>query len=419
MDGSERLCVSPDAEDHPCTCEWHGCKPSSKILSGGNLMKQLLLLVVLAALVAAASSSALAQEAGENCDTYSIEAGVALFDLPGCDQSGESWTTEEVGEYNLAFIEFNDRASSLAVAEGWSALVYSDILAYGHSTCMVPGTMWDLGQDFWPGTSEPISDSISSVRVFNNPACEDTMPEPVTCDDMSVQTGILLFDEPGCLSSGTSAFLAGEMAINLSEVSPIPFDNLATSTMVAPGWSARVYSEAGFGGNSTCLLAGTMWNLSLDVWPGTQVPMSDDIESVRVFNNPDCQEPVEEPDNFVNFLPLVSREEIVKTYCDTFSQEKGVALFSKPGCEQPGEMVQFAEAGTYSLGDFANKTASTYVSTGWSMRVYSGPNRTGNSHCLIPGSMWDLALDVWPGTQVPMSNDIESIRVFDNPDCQP
>lgn len=382
-------------------------------------MKRFLLLVVLAALVVATSSIALAEEAGANCDTYSIELGVTLFDLPGCDQSGESWTTDAVGEHSLAFVEFDDRASSLIVAEGWSAEVYSDILANGHSTCMVAGSMWDLGQDFWPETTEPIGDSISTVRVFNNPGCEETLPEPETCESISVQTGILLFDEPGCLSSGTSAFLAGEMAINLTEIAPTPFDNLATSTMVAPGWSAKVYSKVNFEGNSTCLLAGTMWDLSLDYWPGTQVPMSDDIESIRVFNNADCQEAAEDPGGFTILLAFISKEEVAKTFCDTYSQEQGVALFGKPGCEQPGDMVQFVEAGTYGLGDFANKTASTYVSTGWSMRVYSGPNRTGNSHCLIPGSMWNLALDVWPGTQVPMSNDIESVRVFDNPDCQP
>lgn len=382
-------------------------------------MRHLLLVVVLAVLVAAASSTVLAKEASTYCDSVSIVAGVALFDLPGCEMPGENWTTDEAGEYNLAFVEFNDKTSSLVVADGWSAEVYSDILANGHSTCMVPGTMWNLGQDFWPGTSEPIGDSISSVRVFNNPACEETLPEPETCEDMSVATGILLFDEPGCLSTGTSTFLSGEMEINLTEVQPTPFENLASSTMVAPGWSAKVYSEASFGGNSTCLLTGTMWNLELDVWPGTQVPMSNDIESVRVFNNPDCQEPVEEPDNFVYFLPLVSREEVKKTYCNTYSQEQGVALFGKPGCEQPGEMVEFIEAGTYGLGAFANLAGSTYVAPGWSMQVYSGPNQTGNSHCLIPGSLWDLTLDNWPGTQVPMSNDIESIRVFDNPDCQP
>lgn len=109
------------------------------------------------------------------------------------------------------------------------------------------------------------------------------------------------------------------------------------------------------------------------------------------------------------------------TFCND-TAAAGVALFDLPGCEMPGNKIEFFQPGDFNLTDsseLANRVSSTLVASGWSIRVYSESDQGGNTHCLIPGTMWDLSLDNWPGTDVPMGDDIESVKVFDNGDCQP
>jgi hypothetical protein len=232
------------------------------------------------------------------------------------------------------------------------------------------------------------------------------------CDSVDLD-GVALYELVGCESTGLAVEFAQTGSINLLDSE---FADLAKSTFVASGWSMKVYSDANEQGRSHCLIPGVLWDLSLDNWPGTQVPMANDVASVQVFNNEDCQ-PEEIQTVWELFLPSVITPQVF--FCDSVDLD-GVALYELVGCESTGLAVEFAQTGSINLLDseFADLAKSTFVASGWSMKVYSDANEQGRSHCLIPGVLWDLSLDNWPGTQVPMANDVASVQVFNNEDCQ-
>lgn len=208
---------------------------------------------------------------GGGCGNYSY-GGVVLFEHANC--SGGVKQFSQPTFTNLP--DFNDKASSIHVASGWSVKVFEHNDRGGSSRC-ITGSMWDLNLDYYTSgnTGLIINDTISSVDVFNNGNCSGGVPVP----DHPIQLYINAnFDNGYC-------YIDSENWFNLDGACASYNDNVS-SLLLQSGWSARLYKDAGLSGSNACL-TGTDSDLSNNNYDDGS-PMNDSVSSVYLYHQGSC-----------------------------------------------------------------------------------------------------------------------------------
>ncbi|MEX0896256.1 MAG: peptidoglycan DD-metalloendopeptidase family protein [Patescibacteria group bacterium] len=131
------------------------------------------------------------------CDANIVYDGVVLFDYINC--GGTEQKFNEAGKYELGYGgPFNDLASSVRVAQGWSMMIYDTSGWQGNSHC-IARDMWDFGIDTYEPTDSIISNTVSSVEVFNNSTCQAAQPiivKPTTPTNLLPSGGIFDPNKP-------------------------------------------------------------------------------------------------------------------------------------------------------------------------------------------------------------------------------
>jgi hypothetical protein len=94
-----------------------------------------------------------------------------------CGYEGEEsgWIRRDTPGWQNLPTNFNDRASSLRVPEGWSVKLYEHIDRQGASVCRSADDANFRGQTF-DGSNVSLNDEASSFEVFDNPTCGATPP---------------------------------------------------------------------------------------------------------------------------------------------------------------------------------------------------------------------------------------------------
>lgn len=110
------------------------------------------------------------------CSDYSY-SGITFFDNAYCGQQIKLQFSNPSDTINLSNYGWDNQASSIYIAEGWSVKVYEQNNASGNTRC-VTGNMWDLSLDYYENSSIIMNESISSIEVFNNSSCAGDPSNP-------------------------------------------------------------------------------------------------------------------------------------------------------------------------------------------------------------------------------------------------
>ncbi len=211
------------------------------------------------------------------CDELST-AGVVLYDEQDC--GGEQLEYSSTGDYALAYEGFDDRATSVLVGQDWSVLVSDDPDGEGVSLC-ISANLSSLENSTYPGTSLSVDNSISHVKVFDRPNCEEP---PLSGCAAVVYGGVILYDDVDC---GEQGLLVGaEGAYPLKD---FVFQNKASSIFVSPGWSVLIAQDEIDSGATLCI-SETLTDLSNVVFLDTQISANDSASHIAVFPNAHCQQ---------------------------------------------------------------------------------------------------------------------------------
>lgn len=115
------------------------------------------------------------------CEIFEYD-GVVLFDDAQCEETNPALSyDDETTLINLSTVNFDNRTSSIHVAEGWSVMVYEQSQGAGARRC-INGQMWNLAVDQYNNTTINLNNSISSIEVFPNNTCNDgiVVSQPLT-----------------------------------------------------------------------------------------------------------------------------------------------------------------------------------------------------------------------------------------------
>lgn len=246
-----------------------------------------------------------------DCSTAFPPSGVNLFSDKDCHGSSRSFGSP--GTYVLT--DFNDVVSAIVPAKGWSVEVFEHSNTNDTAAFCVNRDMWNLSLDKYYVSDKNMNDNISMIRIYTGQHCGKTFPEYGGCDANINYNGVVLFDYIHCGGSEQKFDKTGRYELGYGA----PFNDLASSAHVAPGWSIKVYEHSGWTGDSSCF-ANDMWDLSIDKYWGTNKIVGNTISSVEVFKNstctPDMPTPVK-PNTPTNLQPSGGTFELDKM--QTFS----------------------------------------------------------------------------------------------------
>ncbi len=143
---------------------------------------------------------------GYNCNNTSGDVGYRQLSTPG--------------SLNVNDGSFNDKASSLRVPSGWSAMLYENANRGGGKVCFNADTSDLSAKGTFDGSNTPIEGNVSSMEVFDNPSCDgNPPPEPElgywnvtyylgtqfgTQCSVTTEPGPFLFKDWGALAPTTS-----------------------------------------------------------------------------------------------------------------------------------------------------------------------------------------------------------------------
>lgn len=114
-------------------------------------------------------------------------------------------------------------------------------------------------------------------------ACPAPTPTPVPGCQNQNYPGIIAFSESQC---GGTSLLTINSATNYSTL-PGSTDNAISSMHIAPGWSARLYENANFTGNTRCVDS-SMYDFSIDIYDMTNMLIDNTVSSMKVFASSNC-----------------------------------------------------------------------------------------------------------------------------------
>lgn len=266
------------------------------------------------------------------CGSYSY-SGVVLFDETECRV-----TNNNKREYNSAgfrsmpSVDFNDRASSIHVASGWSVRIWNDDREDSPNRC-ISGSMYDLSRDKYEGTETVINNTITWVEVFSNTSCSRSDPNSVVTLYANSQL------------TGTGCFITSAGFANICSGS----NDSTSSIRIKAGWSARVWNDGDRQGPSRCFygyvsnLAGEQYNEN-----GTGV-IDNTISSFAAYNQSNCPTwPIPAPTNLQ--ATVIGTTQINLSWQDNSSDETYFQI------ERSLNGTQWSS--------IASTSASTYSSTG-------------------------------------------------------
>lgn len=186
------------------------------------------------------------------------------------------WDNPTQGWVNFSSVAnyMDDHVSSINIDNGWSVWVAKNQNGEGTRKCFT-GSYADLSSAYYDDGS-PITDTISSVFVFNDYSCGGvyfgTKPDNV----------VTLWIDGGYYNTNYGA--NSETAFNL----PSYMLNAVTSIGVSPNWSVLVYGGTDGSGGARCLY-GSDPDLSNDLLLNGH-NLNDNLESLRIFANATCSD---------------------------------------------------------------------------------------------------------------------------------
>ncbi|MCA9361958.1 M23 family metallopeptidase, partial [Candidatus Kaiserbacteria bacterium] len=244
-------------------------------------------------------------------------------------------------------------------------------------------TSWNLGA-IPAGTYTVNLWAVSSHGASNVATRSFTVAEP-NCNDMSFGQ-IAVFTSDSChgpyiaLEPGWWSF-SGDFYKNISSI------------FIPQGWSAEVIQNGNTSDGPAECLNWSMWDLSTDNYHQSDQKIGDNIQSIIIFNAPNCGR--ESPNLFCHELSLAE-----------------VAIFDYTYCKGPDRVLP---TGTHILYGFNDLASSLYIPSGKSVKVWKG-YFTG-PHVCWTGSKWILGLDLYYGLAENADNNISVVEVFDDDHC--
>lgn len=405
-----------------------------------------------------------------DCDCNDVTTpGGTLFEDALC--RGNFVELSAPGYYTLN--QFNDKASAFKLASGWSAELFENTSSSdGLATCITE-SKWDMSYDFYWPVDVKINDTSSAVKLYNTPNCGRKLPM-VGCDAITYD-GVALFDYSQCLGSDTLINQPGYYELAERNTSSIHvqtgwsvrvyeqsnrggFYSCLNETKwdmaYDPFWhtdlrmnnniaAVEVYHDSFCGApqvpelywpnnvevqqseNASLMWqdvgAGTYW---VEIW-GPQGFFRSSGPKIR----PGWDLGQLQPGTYVwkvktevlgvlsewaeaNFTVAVSTSPID---CGSLNSSS-ILVYAEKDCR--GEGQQFG-VGKYDLIDTSwnDKIMAIYVPTNMSIKVYQDSWYTGLTSC-FGGSMWNLAVDKYWGSDVFVGMSISSFQVFENSNCE-
>lgn len=203
--------------------------------------------------------------------------------------------------------------------------------------------------------------------------------------------GIILYDDKNC--NGSSRQFGG--ATNWIDVSD--FNDKASSVHVKTGWSVRVYEHSKNdqnGGKNRCLF-GSMWDLSLDYYPGSSTKIDNTISSIQVFTNGNCT--ASGPPTASHSLQMYKDANWQSGYCFMDTADYYINIDGCPG--------------------FNDQISSLVLKSGWSARVFEHQKMGGGNKCFT-GNESDMAGDHYDNG-ANLNDSISSVILYNSSNCAP
>lgn len=244
-------------------------------------------------------------------------------------------------------------------------------------------TSWNLGAlpagsytvKLWAVSSHGTSDIVTRNFTVAQPNCSDLSFEQIAVFTETACHGRYIALEPGWWS------FTGSFYKNISSI------------FIPQGWSAEVIQNGNTSDGPAQCLNWSMWDLATDNFHQSDIKIGDNIESIIIFNVPNCGR--QSPDLFCQELSLTE-----------------VAIFDYTYCKGPDRVLP---TGTHILYGFNDLASSMFIPSGKSVKVwrdyFTGP------HACWTGSKWILALDLYYGLAENADNNISVVEVFDDDHC--
>ncbi len=191
------------------------------------------------------------------------------------------------------------------------------------------------------------------------------------------------------------------------------FNDQASSVRVPSGWSVKLFEHDNRGGDSKCFSADEL-DFQGDYFDGG-VYLNDQVSSFEVFNTTGCGWSPTPPPTTPTPTPTPTSVPIV---CPSSG---GAILYIHPNydCNNQGAghgYVMRSSTGWQNVpGDFQDQASSLYLPSGWSMRVWNGYDRAGNTAC-FNGSDNYLPDNNYDGDGS-VNDSIRSFEVFSYQNC--
>ena len=324
------------------------------------------------------------------------DTGIRIFDGRYC--AGESDTLSE-GTTSLARTTWNDRITSMTVANGYSALVYDDEQASnaGGARC-ITGWMWDFGVDTYPNTGHIIDNSITWIVGFHNNNCsgwvDNPLPDPV-CYWKVPDSGVRVFTGRYC-SENYKTLQVGSYVLK-----DTAWDDSITAITIAEGYSALIYENTSSSGGARCI-NGWMWDFGVDTYTNSTIYIDNTASRIDVFFSTNCD----------GWSPPPVQEDT----CYGRVPSQGANLFTDRYCA--GESWSIGAGYYYLVGSaWDNVITSITLAEGYSALILSNASdQNGGARC-ITWWMWDFAVDQYPNTSAVINDTISSIEISNTPDC--
>lgn len=261
---------------------------------------------------------------------------------------------------------FNDEASSVRVANGWSVMVFEDENKGNGKKCFSADDS-NFGDDQFHN-GHPVNDAVSSFEVFGSPGCPGTpQPGDVTLYEHANHSGQAVQFGPGA-----------------HKQMPSGFNDSASSISVPGGYSAMLFKDEDWRGGGFCYNDSDD-NFSNEFWDdGSGVSVNDQTSSIIVFPQENC--------------PSLG----------------DVTLFVDSNFQSAA--VPYHNEGIHDVSP-NDAASSILLRDGWSVRVFEDAQRGGGQRCYnrsdvsFQGDYFDNG--------VPVNDRVSSIQIFHTTDCPP
>ncbi|HSG15556.1 MAG TPA: PA14 domain-containing protein [Anaerolineae bacterium] len=243
---------------------------------------------------------------------------------------------------------------------------------------------WQVGETSHYNGTMGLDGAVRQASVGRYPGTNDILNSGVN-GSCPVSGGVLLYKHANYDCDGGAA--GSGYVIHSSTGSfdlPGLFDNQASSIRIPPGWSVRLYENAGRVGASACR-NGDDLSFAGDYFDGSAVPLNDRVSSIEVFEDTGCSGPVSASPWSMTYFGDVELNEP----CTAAAAFDSIYVFQDWGDERPAEScpadnwsVRFSRhvylhSGSYDFGLAADDRARLKVNGEMLVDKWQG---TGERH---------------------------------------